>query len=187
MDNGEKKSREFEGDGSQPPKDIVDVNAVAELLKLSARRVHQLAKEGILPHASRGKYDPVGCVHAYIDYLKMMISGGGDISITDERKRLIKNQADMAELELQKAHGELIETRRAKDIWGDVANAIKQKLIAQPSRLAPLFVGIQNTALAKDKLEVVFREIASECKNPDIARIARQEYRLQLNDPKEEE
>ncbi len=46
------------------------VETIAELLNLTPRRVYQLTKEGIIPKASRGRYELVPAVRGYIKYLR---------------------------------------------------------------------------------------------------------------------
>ena len=40
-----------------------NIEAISKLLKLSERRIQQLAKDNIIPKAERGKYDLVSSVH----------------------------------------------------------------------------------------------------------------------------
>jgi len=46
------------------------VEIVAELLDLTPRRVYQLTTAGIIPKASRGRYELVPVVRGYIKYLR---------------------------------------------------------------------------------------------------------------------
>lgn len=152
------------------------VAAIAQLLKLTERRVQQLVKDGVLPRPVKGHYDPVLCVHAYIDYLKKQISGSGEISLTDERTRLTKYQADLAEIELQKARGEMIPSKRAMAVWGVVAQNIRHKLLAIPARYAPKLGSIKSIARIKELLEETIYEVLNECTNPDLLKLGRSEY-----------
>ena len=47
----------------------ISLTAISQLLKLTERRIQQLAKDGIIPKADRGEYDMIPVVHAYIDFL----------------------------------------------------------------------------------------------------------------------
>lgn len=154
----------------------VPVAAVAQLLKLTERRVQQLVRDDILPRPVKGLYEPVACVHAYIDYLKKQISGAGEISLTDERTRLTKFQADLAEIELAKARGELVQSKRAMTAWGEVVQALRQKLLAIPTRLAPVLASSKSTAQTKEKLEESIYEVLNECTNPNLLKLGRMEY-----------
>lgn len=48
---------------------------IAKLLNVTVRRVQQLAKEGVIPKAQRGKYPLVGCVHGYVKFLQELAAG----------------------------------------------------------------------------------------------------------------
>jgi phage terminase Nu1 subunit (DNA packaging protein) len=154
----------------------VPVAAIAQLLNLTERRIQQLVKDNILPRPVKGYYEPVHCVHAYIEYLKKQISGSGEISLTDERTRLTKYQADLAEIELQKARGEMIPSKRAMSAWGGVVQNVRQKLLVIPSRLAPVLTGIKSIPQMKEKLEESIYEVLNECTNPDLLKLGRSEY-----------
>ena len=67
-----------------------NIQAIAKLLKLSERRIQQLAKDNIIPKAERGKYDLVSSVHGYIDFLKA--KAGGDFTAEEVLKN--KNLKD---------------------------------------------------------------------------------------------
>jgi phage terminase Nu1 subunit (DNA packaging protein) len=151
------------------------VNAIATLLKLSERRVQQLVKDSILPRPVKGMYDPIACVHAYIDYLKKLAAGNGELSLTDERTRLTKYQADLAEIELRKAHGELIGTKKAMQLWGEVVTSTRQRLLGLPTRLASIVAQQKSIPEIKDIIENAIQEVLSEFANPDLQRIARVE------------
>ena len=144
------------------------VSAIAALLKLSERRIQQLVKDGILPRPIKSQYDPIACVHSYIDYLKKLITGSGELSLTDERTRLTKYQADLAELELKKAQGVLINTRHAMQLWGEVVTSSRQRLLGLPTRLAPVLATCQTIPEVKAKLDLVIYEILNEFTNPDL-------------------
>ena len=151
------------------------VGAVATLLKLTERRVQQLVKDGILPRPVKGIYEPIACIHGYIDYLKKLAAGNGELSLTDERTRLTKYQADLAELELRKAHGELLETKIAMQLWAEVVSSTRQRLLGLPTRLAPVIVQLKTIPEIKDTVENTIQEVLNELANPDLEGIARVE------------
>src|SRR3989304_9608404 len=95
---------------------LYPVSAIAALLKISTRRAQQLVKDAILPPPIKSQYDAVGCVHGYIEYLKKLVAGSGELTLTDERTRLTKYQADLAEIELSKSRGSLITRELAEKV-----------------------------------------------------------------------
>ena len=46
------------------------LDVIAKLLDISPRRVQQLSSDGVIPRASRGKYELVPAVQGYIRFLR---------------------------------------------------------------------------------------------------------------------
>lgn len=148
------------------------IQAISQLLKLSERRVQQLVKDGILPRPAKGEYDAIACIHSYIDYLKKLAQGNGELSLTEERTRYTKYQADIAEITLRKERGQIIDTQIAMKVWGEVVTSVRQKLLGMPTRLAPLIATSQSIPEIKDRLDHAIEEVLNEFTNPDLTGIA---------------
>ena len=71
------------------------VSTIAKLFNLTERRVQQLASDGVIPKADRGKYDLVACVRGYIGFLQDRAFGKEVIHADahQERARLLRAQA----------------------------------------------------------------------------------------------
>ena len=144
-----------------------NIDAIAKLLKLTPRRVQQLAKDGIVPKAERGKYDLVSSVHGYIDFLKA--KAGGEFTIEEVNKnknKLIKAKAELAEIEKMKATSELIPQEEVKSSWLELVHKLKQKLLSIPNKVSPILVNIKNTneikLILQDKIYEALYEISSD-------------------------
>ena len=144
-----------------------NIEAISKLLKLSERRVQQLAKDNIIPKAERGKYDLVSSVHGYIDFLKA--KAGGDFTaeeVLKNKNKLLKAKAEIAEIEKQKATGELIPKEEVKRTWLELVHKIKQKLLSIPNKVAPVVVTVKNIneikLILQDKLYEALYEITSD-------------------------
>ena len=144
-----------------------NIEAIAKLLKLSERRVQQLAKDNIIPKAERGKYDLVSSVHGYIDFLKA--KAGGDFTaeeVLKNKNKLLKAKAEIAEIEKQKATGELIPKEEVKRTWLELVHKIKQKLLSIPNKVAPVVATVKNISeiklILQDKLYEALYEITSD-------------------------
>ena len=144
-----------------------NIEAIAKLLKLSERRVQQLAKDNIIPKAERGKYDLVSSVHGYIDFLKA--KAGGDFTaeeVLKNKNKLLKAKAEIAEIEKKKATGELISKEEVKRTWLELVHKIKQKLLSIPNKVAPVVVTVKNISeiklILQDKLYEALYEITSD-------------------------
>tara|TARA_Y100000593_G_scaffold90323_1_gene176487 strand:+ start:184 stop:705 length:522 start_codon:yes stop_codon:yes gene_type:complete len=144
-----------------------NIEAIAKLLKLTPRRVQQLAKDGIIPKAERGKYDLINSVHGYIDFLKA--KAGGEFTIEEVNKnknKLIKARAELAEIEKMKATSELIPQEEVKRTWLELIYKVKQKLLAIPNKVAPIVITIKNAneikLILQDKIYEALYEITSD-------------------------
>lgn len=118
----------------------VPVLTLAKLFNLTDRRVQQLAKEGIIPKAEKGKYDLVATTRAYIKYLQERATGR-DIEPQDtyvERARLLKAQADKTELEVKSMNAEVIAADQVELLWAGLVSAFRSRMLALPVRCAHL-------------------------------------------------
>src|SRR2546425_2389850 len=155
------------------------VSAIAALLKLSERRIYQLVKDGIIPRPVKGQYEPIGCVHGYTDYLKRLATGGGELTLTDERTKLTRYQAALAELQYRKESGELIRAKRATQIWGEGVTAVRQRLLGLSTRLAPSVATSESIPEIKELIDTAVHEVLNELGNPNLEDFARIESSLE--------
>lgn len=110
--------------------------ALADLLDLSEQRVGILTKTGTLTRGPKG-YHLRTAVRAYLQFLRSKTG-----SLTNERARLTKAQADLAELRLQARSGELVllsevekavfaSNRRARDRMQNIPARVSGILAAE--------------------------------------------------------
>ena len=144
-----------------------NIEAISKLLKLSERRIQQLAKDNIIPKAERGKYDLVSSVHGYIDFLKA--KAGGDFTaeeVLKNKNKLLKAKAELAEIEKMKATGELIPKEEVKRTWLELVQKVKQKLLSIPNKVAPVVVTVKSIneikLILQDKIYEALYEISSD-------------------------
>lgn len=139
-----------------------------KIFQMSERRYRQLVNEREFPPVKGGLIDFVAAAAAVCKYYKELAMGQGSITLTDERARLTKINADRRELLLRKEKGELIETEMAMYLWGRVAMVIKSKLLSIPSKLASLVLGCKNIIEIKIITEKFIEEVLTEIANPDL-------------------
>jgi phage terminase Nu1 subunit (DNA packaging protein) len=123
----------------------VPVLTLAKLFNLTDRRVQQLAKDGIIPKAEKGKYDLIAATRAYIKYLQERATGR-DIEPQDtyvERARLLKAQADKTELEVKAINAEVIAADQVELLWSGLVSAFRSRMIALPTRCAHLVMTLK--------------------------------------------
>lgn len=111
---------------------------LAEMLSLSARRIQQLVAAGVLPKPTAKGHDLQTAVRAYIRFLQQPARSA---SLTEAKQKLVEVQTALKEVELGHRRGELVEVSRCAAIWARAAAAIRARLLALPTKMAPMVVG----------------------------------------------
>jgi hypothetical protein len=112
------------------------VSDIAKALSLSERRVQQLVQERVLPAPINSSYNLSLCVKAYGQYLleKQMIKTGTS-DLATEKLRLLKAQAEKAELELEVLKDKYIEVSEVEFSWSNLVLVFRARMLAIPSKL----------------------------------------------------
>jgi len=134
-------------------------------VELTSRRYRQLAKEGKVPSPVNGKVNILEALKALIAYYQRLAQDKESPTLTDERARFVKAQANRAELKLQKERGEVIPTELAIKEWGKVIHNIRQKLLVMPTKLSPLIYGEESIPAIKNKIQAHIYDILYELSN----------------------
>ena len=143
---------------------------IAHLLNLSERMVNLHVKQHGMPRIDRGQYDIVACVHWYIEYLQKLIKDArrGDETEQQARARLTRATADLRELELAKAKGELIEVDQAKSLWERLIVSFKTRMLGIPTKAPQRLIICKDINQIKDLLEREIYEALGELSRADI-------------------
>jgi hypothetical protein len=117
---------------------VYPVDAIAKLLNLTPRRVQQLAREGIIPRAEKGKYDLIRTVRGYVKYLQEQVAlrRVEPSELHDERTRLLTAQARKAEIEIAALERSLLPFDGVVQAWQQLVAAFRARCLALPSKLA---------------------------------------------------
>lgn len=139
---------------------IYNAKTIAPMLDMSERRLQQLAKEGIIPKASHGKYVYFDVVHAYVKYLRSLDPDENTetLDLRTEKTRLLTAQADKVEIELAVSRGEMCRVDRAMLLWGRVVAEVRSRMLAIPTKGAPVILGVKSIQEAKGKLKVLLND-----------------------------
>jgi phage terminase Nu1 subunit (DNA packaging protein) len=113
------------------------VSDIAKALSLSERRVQQLVQERVLPAPINSSYNLSLCVKAYGQYLleKQMIKSNSGSDLATEKLRLLKAQAEKAELELEVLKDKYIEASEVEFSWSNLVLVFRARMLAIPSKL----------------------------------------------------
>tara|TARA_R110000744_G_scaffold376320_2_gene490481 strand:- start:2376 stop:2942 length:567 start_codon:yes stop_codon:yes gene_type:complete len=144
---------------------LVSVETIANILKLTPRRVQQLSNQGVIPKAKRGRYKIITSVWGYIDYLKK-INHDQDTpdDLKDVNLKIAKHKARLMELEVAERTGDLIKVDEVISTWSKIFNQIKQSALSMPARLIPQLLSADNiniaNVIAKEYIENFLNEHA---------------------------
>ncbi|MGC0371850.1 MAG: hypothetical protein DGJ47_000551 [Rickettsiaceae bacterium] len=116
---------------------------IAKLLNLSVRRVQQLAKDDIIPKSDKGKYDLVASVRGYIKYLYERAYGQNKETIDShaEKARLLKAQAEKAELELKIMQDKYMALAEIEFLWSGMLLSFRGKILSLPTKIVHKIAG----------------------------------------------
>lgn len=140
------------------------VATIAKLLLLTERRVQQLVAEGVLPKGERGRYELVPVVQGYIRYLRDRALNG-DANEPEagmgDKARLLRAQADLAEMDATMRRGELVERGPVEAGLAAQDLALKDRLLTVPLSAAADALEASAGAGAAGIAEVYAKHIAS--------------------------
>lgn len=143
----------------------------AELAGLSARRLRQLAGDDDPPPVGAAGYP---CAEFGVWLKRRNLEGIGfdvDGEICDyeaERARLTKAQADKAELELGKMKREMLPMQEVLEFWQMRLVAMRAKLLALPTKFAPLVIGLARLPLIEEQLRRGVHDALDEMMTEEI-------------------
>jgi terminase small subunit / prophage DNA-packing protein len=144
---------------------------VAQHIDLSSRQVRTLVKSGVLPSSSgTGGLSLDDCRMAYIRYLRGRATGRvtvdtAELDVHKERARLTHHQANIASLEEREREGELV---KYSDVVAEVSDAVantRAKLLAIPTKISTVIVGMDRLSDVEDVLETAVLEALEELYN----------------------
>lgn len=153
---------------SEAPARILNAEGLAEFLKLTKQRVHQLVQEG-LPRELRGKYDLDRAARWYIRYLQAAIEkkaipleGQELVSEQRERVRKMKLDADLKEIQLARERSQLVAIDDVEKEMADLVLTTKARIMAVAPRLAPELLGETSRVMVQARIEKALKESLSQ-------------------------
>lgn len=127
------------------------------LLGISPAALADLKKRGLARHLGHDAYDLEATVSAYIGHLRGVASGRGNeeavLTLTGERARLAREQADAQALKNAAMRGELVAVEEVEREWSDVLRRLRSRIIAVPSRIR------QALSLSPEQAEAIDQEL----------------------------
>ena len=129
-------------------------------------RIRQLAEEGIVVRAAKGRYKLKDSIMNYILTLKVAMeaagtdSPDGELDLEEEKAIHERVKRHISELKLQVMKGELHSSGDVERVMTDMLVSIRARLLAMPTKLAPLLVarndaGYIRTAINREVLDAL--------------------------------
>ena len=135
-------------------KATVTTKELSDILGLTDRQIQKHAAAGIFKRSGRGLYPLAATVRAYIAFIKQNTRGDAE-SLTAERTRLTRAQADQAEMENKTLTGELIPVAEIETIWTAIVLHVRNGFLNLAGKLSPRLA-------QEDKLEAVHKILDDE-------------------------
>ena len=154
---------------SSMSEEFVTNKKVAEHLDITQEYVSKLKGQGILPGGrGRQKMNLRDSRLAYINFLRTrarLSPKGIDTSISEEKTRLTKAQADKAEMEVEVITRGMLKAEEVEDGWIAFVSNVRTKLLNLPSKIAHQVVGLetyaQDEGLINEEIYEVLNELAT--------------------------
>lgn len=160
-----KSTKKRQATKKPPAPRLIGIAAIAERLRLTPRRIQQLAGEG-LPRVTRGKYDVDAVLDWYIARLERQLARqtdeDGELAKREkEEMRLLSARADLNELDLASKRRELVSIADVEKQMTDLVITTKARILTVPARVAPELLGEQSRVMLQAKIEKSLKEALS--------------------------
>lgn len=111
---------------------------LAELLRITSRRVNQLAGMHILTRDEENRYDLPSNIDAYFKY---KYTSQEDVDYGREKAMHEAAKRRLAELELAKRNNEVHEAKDVEFVMTDMLTNLRSQLLGIPAKMAPVLAG----------------------------------------------
>ena len=159
----------------------VSAAVLGRIFGVTDRRVRQMAEEGLIVRAAKGRYNLVESLKNYILSLKLAAEGvtmespDGEIDIDEEKALHERVKRHISELKLQTMKGELHKAEDVERVMSDMLAAFKTRVMNIPSKVAPILED-RDTGYIKDRLTNEVVEVLNELKDYDPKAFYSDEY-----------
>ncbi len=159
----------------------VSAAVLGGIFGVTDRRVRQMAEEGIIARAAKGRYNLVESLKNYILSLKLAAEGAtmdgpdGEIDIGEEKALHERVKRHISELKLQTMKGELHKAEDVERVMSDMLAAFKTRVMNIPSKVAPVLED-RDAGYIKDRLTNEVVEVLNELKDYDPKAFYSDEY-----------
>lgn len=154
---------------------IVNQTELCEILGKTAKTLNAWIEQGMPVlhrggHGSPNQYDTEQVIGWMIqrEIGKLSVHDDGTVyNFEAEKARLTHEQAEKVAMENSVRRGQLVDTEKVAGWWASIITNAKQRLLAIPTKAAPLVLGLKTLPEVRDQLETTINEVLLELSTTD--------------------
>lgn len=153
-------------------KDRRSISEIANMLGITERWLNRLVVEKGIKKEKHGVYKLDSTIVSYVNFLKDQVKKAeeGETTLVDERKRLLKMQADVKQIELLEKQNKLIPIELAGKLLTDFAAIVDKKI--------PMMKGFATNKLFACKTKEEILKVLNQTENYIKTEIAKSSNRI---------
>ena len=156
----------------------VSAAVLGNIFGVTDRRIRQMAEEGIIVRAAKGRYNLVDSLKNYILSLKLAVDSNdgdnpdGELNFEALHERVKRH---ISEMKLQTMKGELHKADDVRHVMTDMLSSFKTRMMNIPAKVAPVLED-RDAGYIKERLTSEVTEALNELKDYNPADFYSDEY-----------
>ena len=159
----------------------VSAAVLGNIFGVTDRRIRQMAEEGIIVRAAKGRYNLVDSLKNYILSLKLAVVSNdsdnpdGELNFEEEKALHERVKRHISEMKLQTMKGELHKADDVRHVMTDMLSSFKTRMMNIPAKVAPVLED-RDAGYIKERLTSEVTEALNELKDYNPADFYSDEY-----------
>lgn len=159
----------------------VSAAVLGNIFGVTDRRIRQMAEEGIIVRAAKGRYNLVDSLKSYILSLKLAVDSNdsdnpdGELNFEEEKALHERVKRHISEMKLQTMKGELHKADDVRHVMTDMLSSFKTRMMNIPAKVAPVLED-RDAGYIKERLTSEVTEALNELKDYNPADFYSDEY-----------
>lgn len=142
---------------------FVSSSDLALVLKISSRRVNQLADEGVIFREENGKFDISKAVENFFRH-KYRVDEAKDINFDKEHALFEKVKRKKAEIDLEEHKKTLLKASDVEHLMAGMILTCKARLLTLPTKVTPKIIGEKDPTVVVETIKDAVFEALNELK-----------------------
>lgn len=159
----------------------VSAAVLGNIFGVTDRRIRQMAEEGIIVRAAKGRYNLVDSLKNYILSLKLAVDSNdsdnpdGELNFEEEKALHERVKRHISEMKLQTMKGELHKADDVRHVMTDMLSSFKTRMMNIPAKVAPVLED-RDAGYIKERLTSEVTEALNELKDYNPVDFYNDEY-----------